>query len=432
MCGSFGRSGRSAALGQGVDGHGGEQDQCGHDVGRGRAQAEQAEAVVDRGHHEATEEGVDHLAVPAEQVRSADDRRGHGEQHQLAAVGVRRDRAQPRGQDDARDGGGQPGQREGERPDQVQADAGSPGRLGVAADRVDVTAEAGPPEHDRIDDEHPEHDEHHPGDPAQRHQADAPVGVADQDDHDAGHRHDHDLQQGDADRRGDKAGGPALAVAQQQDSGGGGHDDHHHDPPGDRAEVAGGQPVDDRVGDRDGTAGAVAAARHQQDQQALQAEQTGQGHDERRQRQPGDQEAEDGADDGPGGQPEQDGHPPGHREYRPGGDHGADRAAVPDGQVDLAQQQDPDLRHAQDDVGRALDQQVDQVPRGQEEGVADLEVDHDGDQAQGDRQGAALAAPDAPGQDPQVLAQRAGDHLGSGRLRHVGGYVVAGLGPGGW
>ncbi len=65
----------------------------------------------------------------------------------------------------------------------VDVDAGSPGRLGVAADRVDVAPEARAQGHERPQEVGPEHD--------QRHVRKAAVGVGDRHDDEAGQRQPH-------------------------------------------------------------------------------------------------------------------------------------------------------------------------------------------------------------------------------------------------
>ena len=72
--------------------------------------------------------------------------------------------------------------------------------------------------------------------------------------------------------------------------------------------------------------------------------------------------------------------------------HAADEA---DRQVDLPQQQDEDDPHADRRDRRRLDDEVDEVPRGQEVRVLALEDDRDDDQADDDRQRAEVAGLDA-------------------------------------
>src|SRR5712692_2204811 len=84
-----------------------------------------------------------------------------------------------------------------------------------------------------------------------------------------------------------------------------------NEPAARRAEIAGGEVVDDvaRVVDR--AARAVAGAGDQDDQESFQAQQPGQGDHERRQSQPRDQAALHEADERGRGEPDDDGHPPG-------------------------------------------------------------------------------------------------------------------------
>src|SRR5215471_15940672 len=107
------------AAGEGVDGHGGQQDQRGPHQLRGGGQADQLQAVGDHADDQAAEHGIQHLAPAAEQAGAADDRGGHGVQHVLAAVDAAGDRAEVGRVDDAGDAGGQPAQRERGDPDPV-------------------------------------------------------------------------------------------------------------------------------------------------------------------------------------------------------------------------------------------------------------------------------------------------------------------------
>ena len=164
------------------------------------------------------------------------------------------------------------------------------GRFGVAADGVHVAAELGAPEQERPRGEHAEHDQHDPRHALDRYEPTA-VGVADQHEHDPGDAEAGDLQHGQAGRRRDQAArAPARLVhprsyAEQTD-------DHDHDDPArGRSEVAAREVVDDLVVDRERSALA-----EDQEHHALPAEQAGQGHDERRQPDPGDDRALDRAD----------------------------------------------------------------------------------------------------------------------------------------
>ena len=71
-----------------------------------------------------------------------------------------------------------------------------------------------------------------------------------------------------------------------------------------------------------------------------------------------------------------------------------------------------------------LRHQVRDVARGQERVLGDLEVRADDDQADDDRQRAALTAADPPQPDPGVFAQRVGHHLGSAGQRDVLGRIA--------
>ena len=124
-----------------VDRHGQQQHAAGDDELRARAQAEQAEAVVDRADHERAEDGALHVAATAEQRRAADDRGGDRVQQDRAAARVGVDRAQARGEHDAADRRHERADREAGDLDPVDVDARAPRGLGVAADRVDVAPE---------------------------------------------------------------------------------------------------------------------------------------------------------------------------------------------------------------------------------------------------------------------------------------------------
>jgi hypothetical protein len=68
---------------------------------------------------------------------------------------------------------------------------------------------------------------------------------------------------------------------------------------------------------------------------------------------------------------------------------------VADRKVDITQQQKPDFGHAQKNVGRGLDEQVDQVSGREKERVADLKVANQNHDANDDRHHAAIASPKA-------------------------------------
>jgi hypothetical protein len=71
-----------------------------------------------------------------------------------------------------------------------------------------------------------------------------------------------------------------------------------------------------------------------------------------------------------------------------------DSARDAHGQVDLSEQEQPDLRHAQQHVDRRLHHQVGEVLRGQEVRTARFEVDDQDDEANQDRYQAAVALPE--------------------------------------
>jgi hypothetical protein len=92
-----------------------------------------------------------------------------------------------------------------------EVDAGSAGRFGVAADRVDVAAEAGPVEQQGVADEHAQDDRHHPWHALERHQQTTVV-VAHQDEDNAGNGHREDLDRGECHRRSDQSALPSAQV----------------------------------------------------------------------------------------------------------------------------------------------------------------------------------------------------------------------------
>ena len=122
----------------------------------------------------------------------------------------------------------------------------------------------------------------------------------------------------------------------------------------------------------------------------------------------------------------------GQRVRGPQADHRADGRVEPDRQVDLAEQQHEDLRHAEQDERHALGHQVDQVARGKEQRVLDLEEHHDRDQAEDDRQRAALPVPDPPPPDARVLADgvRPSARAATAGRGQVGGLRRRSAGPG--
>src|SRR5579862_608436 len=161
------------------------------------SQVEKGHAVGDAADEEAAENAVDGLTPAAEEADAADDGGGDGVQDELTGVGrIGAVLAVEEGtEQDAAEAGGRRAQREGPRTDPDQADAGAPGGLGVAADGVNVAAEAGPLEQDRPGAEDDEHDGDHPRNPPHGHEGGAAVDVAD--DH---HRHPDQREYGDSDR----------------------------------------------------------------------------------------------------------------------------------------------------------------------------------------------------------------------------------------
>ena len=97
-----------------------------------------------------------------------------------------------------------------------------------------------------------------------------------------------------------------------------------------------------------------------------------------------------------------------------GHDDAAQAGDVARREVDLAQQQDPDLGHGQQHVHRALDEEVDQVAGREEVRVQRLEQDGDEQEAADDGQGAGIPRPHAQDPRPDILAEALGDELGSG------------------
>ena len=99
------------------------------------------EAVRDRRDHERAEERVPDLAAAAEQARAADHGCRDRVDQERAAARVQVDAVQAGSEDDAAEPGHRAGDHEDEHPHAGDVDACAPGRLGVAADRVDVPTE---------------------------------------------------------------------------------------------------------------------------------------------------------------------------------------------------------------------------------------------------------------------------------------------------
>ena len=142
-------------------------------------------------------------------------------------------------------------QRERGDPHAAHVDAGSACGLGVAADRVDVTAELGAPQQEAPGDHEREHDRHDPWDPAVLTAGDATVGVADRNQDDSSGRHHRDLRHGHRDRRRHETAAPAAPVRERGDDGVQPNTDGHSHPPDRRTERAVDDVEDDVVGDPD-------------------------------------------------------------------------------------------------------------------------------------------------------------------------------------
>ena len=97
-------------------------------------------------------------------------------------------------------------------------DPGPAGRLGVAADGVDVAPVAGALEQERPRAEHAEDDEDRPRDPLERPDG-GPVDVADRHDGDSDGRHEDDLDDGEADAAAPPARCGAAACREGRGSG---------------------------------------------------------------------------------------------------------------------------------------------------------------------------------------------------------------------
>src|SRR5579872_5258218 len=181
-------SARGAAPGDGVDRDRGKQNEPGHDVLVLEPQPLQVHAVVDSADHEAAQDAVERLAAAAHEAGASDDRRRHGIKDVLAALHVVRHPAEERGVKKHRDACRDGAQGERDRAHDRKVDAGSPGRLRVTPDGVDVTAIASSLEEDGPDGQDDKHDRYHVGHAGEEAKA-GPVGVADRD-HD--HRDDGD------------------------------------------------------------------------------------------------------------------------------------------------------------------------------------------------------------------------------------------------
>src|ERR1700732_3298678 len=145
---------------QDIDQHRAEEHGAGNDVLPLRGQPEQGHAVGDAADDEAAEDAVDRLTTAAKEAGAADGRGSDREEDEL--TGVRRVRAElaveERAEQDAGDPRGDRAEDENPGPDGRQAHAGSSGCFGIAADGVDIAAEAGPLEQERPGAKHGEDD----------------------------------------------------------------------------------------------------------------------------------------------------------------------------------------------------------------------------------------------------------------------------------
>ena len=224
-----------------------------------------------------------------------------------------------------------PGERVRQHPDPLDVDAGPARRLAVAADRVDVAAEARAVEQERRHDHQHEHDRDDPGDALERASGEwRAVDAADRDERDPARRDRSELEQREAQRWRDEAVRPAPRGAGQ------GHERRRAR----RRRRAGSSrratlrlpntmSADGGVEDPDRAAVGGALVVDDPDQEALPEEQARQRHDERRQAQAGDDLPLREADRRPDREAAGDRRGPAEVDRRVGEDHrhgGADRA----------------------------------------------------------------------------------------------------------
>src|SRR5579859_1905364 len=301
---------------QHVDEHRGEEHAAGQDVlqrcGQ-TTQAEQGYAVGDAADEEAAEHTVEGLTPAAEEADPADDGGRDGVQDKLTGVGrVGAVLTVEEGaEQDAAESGGRRAQREGPGADAGDADAGAAGRLGVAADGIEVAAEADPPEHERPDAEHDEDDRDHPRNSLHRLEGGSAVDIADRH-----HSYPDERHQGDSDCRHTHRGShQALASppGRAQPQGRAGGPDHHrqNDPAGHRGDHPLDQVVDDALVElrRVEVHGAVGAA-EDDDEDSRKKKEPAQGHDEGRDLEPGSQRPLEGAEHSAGDERGEYGCPP--------------------------------------------------------------------------------------------------------------------------
>src|SRR5260370_23705484 len=276
-----------------VNEHCGQEHAAWQDVLQRRrktTQVEQRYAVGDAADEEAAENTVECLTPAAEEADPADDGGGDGVQDKL--TGVCRIGAvltvEEGTEQDAAESGGRRAQREGPGADADDVDAGAAGRLGGAADGIEVAAEADPPEHERPDAEHDEDDRDHPPNSLHRLEGGSAVDIAD-----SHHSHPDERHQGDSDCYHTHPGNHhALASppGRAQPHRRAGDPAHHRqkDPAGHRGDHPLDQVLDDALVDLRGVDvhSAVGAA-DDDDEESREKKEPGQGHDEGRDLEPG-------------------------------------------------------------------------------------------------------------------------------------------------
>ena len=154
---------------------------------------------------------------------------------------------------------------------------------------------------------------------------------------------------------------------------------------------------------------------------ALEGEEERQRHHEGRDPHLRPQEPDQQADDDAGEQSGADADRPRHvvADHQPHHDRGADTAGEARGEVDLAEQQDEDQAHRQQDGAGALGQHVAEVVETPERRLDRREQDHQDDQAGDRRQRAHLAAAHPLPVEAEVVAGRAGRRRCRGDRREI-------------
>ncbi len=168
------------------------------------------------------------------------------------------------------------------------------------------------------------------------------------------------------------------------------------------------------------------------DEDPREQQEPAQGHDERRDLEPGGQRPLQGADYPAADERSEYRGPP--RPVRPRlldqleGDHPAHHRHRANRQVDLTEEQHQCLSHRQDHVDGAQPEDIDEVARPQECVLRSDDLEDYGDEHHGQdhRQDAAVASADLDPPGPQVLTQRMSEQLGwdVGRSGRVGGGEV--------